>query len=221
MQNQIVTFNNHNVDLISHNGQLYMSGSQIGAALEYEDAAKAVHNIFTNHKEEFGEDMSCTLKTRVNGVNRLSRVYNREGAWLIGMFARTPKSAEFRKWVLKVLGTVVDSRVKPENDRSVIVSEHTRALPSGKKEIVLSAKAKEEIGGIVKAVVKAEINNLLPLVPAGAAEGFEVTDQDLLMQLYRWNATRNWKNTLVCRELSAENNKLKERLLQIKKAIQP
>lgn len=31
------------------------------------------------------------------------------------------------------------------------VREHTRALPSGKREIVLSEKAKQEIGGIVKA----------------------------------------------------------------------
>lgn len=35
--------------------------------------------------------------------------------------------------------------------KPVTVSEHTRALPSGKKEIVLSEKAKQEIGGIVKA----------------------------------------------------------------------
>ena len=35
--------------------------------------------------------------------------------------------------------------------KPVTVQEHTRALPSGKKEIVLSEKAKQEIGGIVKA----------------------------------------------------------------------
>lgn len=111
--NNIVKFNSQDIELINYNGQLYMAGAQIGRALEYEDAAKAVHNIFTNHKEEFGEDMSLTLKIRVNGINRLSRIFNREGAWLIGMFARTPKAAKFRKWVLKVLGAVSDGQLQP------------------------------------------------------------------------------------------------------------
>ena len=73
------------------------------------------------------------------------------------MFARTPKAAEFRKWVLKVLGAVADGANNAQTDKPVIVSEHTRSLPSGKKEIVLSAKAREEIGGIVKSVLQAEI----------------------------------------------------------------
>lgn len=43
-------------------------------------------------------------------------------------------------------------------DKPVVVAEHTRALPSGKKEIVLSEKAKTEIGGIVKAVVSSALS---------------------------------------------------------------
>ncbi len=143
--NNVVQFNNHNIDIITHNGQTWMAGSQIGKVLGYENAAKAVHNIYTSHKEEFDGGMSCTLKTRVQGQLHNTRIFNREGAWLIGMFARTPKAVEFRKWVLKVLGTVADS-----SNRPVVVQEHTRSLPTGKKEIVLSEKAKTEIGGIVK-----------------------------------------------------------------------
>lgn len=143
--NNVVQFNNHNIDIIAHNGQTWIAGSQIGKVLGYENAAKAVHNIYTSHKDEFDNGMSCTLKTRVQGQLHNTRIFNREGAWLIGMFARTPKAVEFRKWVLKVLGTVADS-----SNRPVVVQEHTRSLPTGKKEIVLSEKAKTEIGGIVK-----------------------------------------------------------------------
>lgn len=142
---QIVEFNNQNIELISKNNQLYLTGDQIGRVLEYTDTAKVSH-LYNAHKSEFDEEMTCLIK---RGRTRV-RIFNREGAWLIGMFARTPKAAEFRKWVLKVLGAVADGQ---QVDKPVIVSEHTRALPSSKKEIILSAKAREEIGGITKAVV--------------------------------------------------------------------
>ena len=88
-----------------------------------------------------------------------ARIFNREGAWLIGMFARTPKAAEFRRWVLKVLGNTVDN-VYPCGE--VNVREHTRSLPSGRKEIVLSEKAKAEIGGIVKNCLAAALEGKRP-----------------------------------------------------------
>ncbi len=144
--NNIVQFNDHKIELINHNGQAYMTLPQIEGALGFSNSGKAISNIYNAHKEEFDEEMSCLIK---QGRTRV-RIFNREGAWLIGMFARTPKAAEFRKWVLKVLGAVVDGKV---DNKQVVVAEHTRALPSGKKEIVLSAKAREEIGGITKAGV--------------------------------------------------------------------
>lgn len=142
--NNVVQFNNHNVDIITHNGQTWMASPQIVDALGMADR-RGVSNIYVRHKDEFDERMTCILKTRVQGQLHNTRLFNREGAWLIGMFARTPKAVEFRKWVLKVLGNVADSTNKP-----VVVQEHTRSLPTGKKEIVLSDKAKTEIGGIVK-----------------------------------------------------------------------
>lgn len=141
----IVQFHDHKIELINHNGQAYMTLSQIASVLEYNNNS-SINDILSRNCSEFDEEMSCLIK---RGRTRV-RIFNREGAWLIGMFARTPKAAEFRKWVLKVLGAVADGQ---QADKSVIVSEHTRALPSGKKEIVLSAKAREEIGGITKAVV--------------------------------------------------------------------
>lgn len=143
--NNIVKFDNKNIRLINHNGQKYITAKSVADALGYANSKK-VSNLYQAHKEEFEEGVSLVLDlgTRGNPADR-SRIFNREGAWLIGMFARTPKAVEFRKWVLKVLGTVADS-----SNRPVVVQEHTRSLPTGKKEIVLSEKAKTEIGGIVK-----------------------------------------------------------------------
>lgn len=202
MNTQIVEFNNHNIELINHNGQLYMTGSQIGEILEYEDAAKAVHNIYTNHKDEFGENMSCTLKTRVNGVNRLSRVYNREGAWLIGMFARTPKAAEFRKWVLKVLGAVADNQVAP-----------------------VAAVDMKAIGGMVKRCVnKALVDFLSNELPVDdddilRKKYYNVSDKDMAETLQRWYWSRNYDVRQALDRSAQRIEELESKLAVIKKTI--
>lgn len=151
--NNIVTFNNQNIELIRHNGQDCIALSQIVIALQSEP--HYVSQLYNRHKSEFDEVMSCLIR---RGNTRV-RIFNREGAWLIGMVARTPKAAEFRRWALKVLGNTVDN-VYPCGE--VNVREHTRSLPSGRKEIVLSEKAKAEIGGIVKNCLAAALEGKRP-----------------------------------------------------------
>lgn len=143
--NNVVEFNSHKLDVITYNNEYCFQSQQIVDALEM-DSRQQLNNIYRRHKSEFDGFSYLPKSGR-------PRLFNREGAWLIGMFARTPKAAEFRKWVLKVLGAVADSANNAPTGKAVTVSEHTRALPSGKKEIVLSEKAREEIGGIVKSVV--------------------------------------------------------------------
>lgn len=153
MNVQVVNFSNHELRVIENQAQKWFCARDIAKALEFKNPDADVCNVYRRNKSEFDETMTCTCKLQVQGQTKTVRLYNREGAWLIGMFARTPKAAEFRKWVLKVLGAVADG----QSDKTVIVSEHIRSLPSGKKEIVLSEKAKTEIGGIVKSVLQAEI----------------------------------------------------------------
>ena len=136
--NNVVQFDNKQISVIEYNNEKWLSSVDIAKVLNFAKP-NAVTKIYNNHKKEFDDGLSCLPKLGK------ARCFNREGAWLIGMFARTPKAVEFRKWVLKVLGNVADSTNKP-----VVVQEHTRSLPTGKKEIVLSDKAKTEIGGIVK-----------------------------------------------------------------------
>lgn len=151
----LVQFNSQNLKLINYANQLWFTSIDIAKALNYSDS-NAITLLFSKHKAEFDEEMSQTIETIGSGnLKRKQRIFNREGAWLIGMFARTPKAAEFRRWVLKVLGAVADN--KP-----VEVKEHSRSLASGKKEIVLSAKDKENIGSIAKAVVSQILDEKLP-----------------------------------------------------------
>lgn len=175
--NNIVQFNDHKIELINHNGQAYMTLPQIEGALGFSNSGKAISNIYNAHKSEFDDEMSCLIK---HGRTRV-RIFNREGAWLIGMFARTPKAAEFRKWVLKVLGAVVDGQ---QVDKPVTVSEHTRALPSGKKEIVLSEKAKAEIGGIVKSCAAVAVREEIEAQTRLRAENVDLKNR--LRQIQLW-----------------------------------
>lgn len=157
--NNIVTFNNQNIELIRHNGQLYLTSKQIAEVLEYRSST-SITNLYNEHKTEFDSEMTEVIDSMISGnYKSKARIFNREGAWLIGMFARTPKAAEFRRWVLKVLGNTVDN-VYPCGE--VNVREHTRSLPSGRKEIVLSEKAKAEIGGIVKNCLAAALEAKRP-----------------------------------------------------------
>ncbi len=65
-------------------------------------------------------------------------------------------------------------------DKPVTVSEHTRSLPSGKKEIVLSEKAKQEIGGIVKAcaakAIKDELADIIGYLTGGRMDCYALAD---------------------------------------------
>lgn len=104
----IVQFQDHKIELLRHNGQDYMTCRQIADVLDM-SCRNGATDLYNAHKEEFDEEMSCLIK---QGRTRV-RIFNREGAWLIGMFARTPKAAEFRRWVLKVLKTAADGPAAP------------------------------------------------------------------------------------------------------------
>lgn len=116
MTNSIVKFENQDIELITVDDQPMMTAAQIGAALGGTDGQNVrpsdrqnvgacdVAKIYRRNADEFTPEMTRIVK---QGRTRV-RVFNREGAWLIGMFARTPKAAAFRKWVITALAEHVD-----------------------------------------------------------------------------------------------------------------
>lgn len=201
--NNLVQFNNHNIELIQHNGQDYMTLSQIASALEYNNSS-SINDILHRNRSEFDEEMTCLIK---KGRTRV-RIFNREGAWLIGMLSQTPKAPAFRKWVLKVLGAVADNQLP--------------TVPS----LTQDREALKAIGGMVKkccaAAVRQELAGMLDkfLVSGESYKNFYPTsDDDLIKCLWGWYATHHKKTTESFRELSRENDELKCKLLTIKKAV--
>ena len=76
------------------------------------------------------------------------------------------------------------------------------------------------IGGLVKkcaaVAVREEINQLFEF---NKQNDWEVTDSDLMYQLYHWRATKNRNDTIELRKLHAENDLLKQKLEEVKKLL--
>lgn len=99
----------------------------------------------------------------------------------------------------------------------VTVKEHTRSLPSGKKEIVLSEKAKTEIGGIVKNCAAVAVREEL-------AKAYDYDDalnnpQNIMQQLNAWFQYHHSKLIGDYEKLNYDYQILKLKLENIQKAI--
>lgn len=146
-----LTFKSHTLTPIIIKNKPYLGVGQIDLALQYPKHTTC-RKIYERHADEFTPEMSFLTSVDTAGGKQQVRVFSLRGCHLLAMFSKTPVAKEFRRWVLDLI-----EQRRQEVDKTVIVSEHIRSLPSGKKEIVLSEKAKTEIGGIVKSVLQAEI----------------------------------------------------------------
>jgi len=98
----LLQFYNTNFTYMEIAGQKWLTAAEVGQALEYADD-KAIHRIFNRHADEFTQQMTGVVKITTPGGMQDVRMFSLRGAHLIGMFARTPKAKEFRRWVLDIL----------------------------------------------------------------------------------------------------------------------
>lgn len=101
-----LTSNRPPIRLIEKDGKKWASAADIARALGYSRADK-VTRIFDRHRVEFTASMTAIVETPTSGVSgnllTQTRVFSLRGAHLIGMFARTAKAQDFRRWVLDIL----------------------------------------------------------------------------------------------------------------------
>lgn len=96
---KVVAFHGQEVPVYEVNGELYLTGEDLGNMLGLADARNGVRLIFERHKEEV-EQHSCAIKLIAqDGQKRTTRLYSQEGCYLISMFARTETAKEVRKWL--------------------------------------------------------------------------------------------------------------------------
>lgn len=124
----ISNFNFQGVTLkpVERGGDWWFSSSDLAKALGYKKA-DAVTQIYSRYSDEFGTNMSTTLRERVvrktGSVEMLVRFFSLRGAHLVAMFASTPKAKEFRRWVLDILDREVEINM-PVIDRPSVREQH-------------------------------------------------------------------------------------------------
>lgn len=108
VQNKELTFHNTNFSYMEMAGQIWLTAAEVGEALGYSDD-KAIHRLYRKHVDEFTVNMTGVVKVTTPGGIQDSRVFSLRGAHLMGMFSRTTKAKEFRRWVLDILDREVVS----------------------------------------------------------------------------------------------------------------
>ena len=107
-----LSFHNQQFSIITHrNGQPWLRLPQIGAALGYTNQYHA-QKLYQKHAAEFTDSMTALVKLNTAGGPQEVRIFSLRGAHLLGMFARTERAAEFRRWVLDILDAQSEAEAK-------------------------------------------------------------------------------------------------------------
>ena len=107
-----------------------------------------------------------------------------QDGWMFLVMGFTGEKAAEWKEKFIVAFRAMEAELRKRQDKLVIVSEHTRALPTGKKEIVLSEKAKAEIGGIVKSSAAVAVREEIEAQTRLRAENVDLKNR--LRQIQLW-----------------------------------
>lgn len=98
-----LTFHKTTFSVIEHtDGQIWLRGQEISAALGMANA-RQLSELYKSNVAEFTDSMTALVKMPTTGGPQDVRIFSLRGAHLLGMFSRTDRSPEFRRWVLDVL----------------------------------------------------------------------------------------------------------------------
>lgn len=131
----------------------------IGDLRDNEDLGQPQNGeTFKNGQSNFG--LSSYFDKQ--GKQQKQYIMNRDGFTLLAMGFTGSKALKFKLQYIQAFNEMEAKLRKIYPCGEVNVREHTRSLPSGRKEIVLSEKAKAEIGGIVKNCLAAALEAKRP-----------------------------------------------------------
>ncbi len=94
-------------DFYRDGNNVFMSGEQLGQALNYSNPQKAIDNIIARNPRLTSTEFSVTLKLRAtDGKLYNTRAFTEDGIYEVSMLSRTDKAEEFRDFVRTVLKSV-------------------------------------------------------------------------------------------------------------------
>lgn len=170
MQN-IIKFQEKELELIDINGKAYMRSSDLARALDYSSSDK-VGNLYRRNADEFTDDMTLTPRLSVKGYGngnseRTVRVFSLRGCHLIAMLANTPVAKAFRKWCLDILEGKIPLPVPPKKDGrgAPLGNQNARkkplALPAPESPIKIAAAYEQPaFEGMLRRIVREELAGL-------------------------------------------------------------
>lgn len=177
-----LTFGGASLNVIDRNGDKWLTMNDIAAALYPPNKGgaqseapfeKRVRELYRRHAEEFTDSMTALIEMETAGGKQKVRVFSLRGAHLLGMFARSKKAKEFRRWVLDIIE-------RHNHERGILTTQYHQALleyATGKANASLCGKGlnlwKQEKPGIcnrLAAIVQKIQPDIFP-----ALSGFFVT----------------------------------------------
>lgn len=179
MNNQIsiYNFNNNKIRTKIFDSKIYFCGKDVCEAIAIKNSKDALQRLTKGV-------VTADLLT-AGGVQQ-AKFIDEPNLYKIVLQSRKPQAEPFVNWVCnEVLPSIRQTgcyAAPARNDTLVEVREHTRSLPSGKKEIVLSDKVKTEIGGIVKSCTAVAIRDELKLAELVTAVAQAVPDGKISMR---------------------------------------
>lgn len=120
-----VDFQGIEVRVIQVDGVTYIPGEDIGKMLGYEEPRRSVATLYKRYQEEL-EPHTGVITLMTPGGKQEVRCYNETGAYLIAMFARTPKAREVRQWLAELPKKVREFRSITEEEMKRIAEEAYR-----------------------------------------------------------------------------------------------
>lgn len=98
---QVVEFQGTPVRLVRIDGVNYIPAEDLGRILGFSEPRKSVLNIFARYRDEL-ELHTGVINLVTPGGSQETRVFTETGAYLLAMFARTPKAKEVRLWLAEL-----------------------------------------------------------------------------------------------------------------------
>lgn len=99
----VLVFQETEFDVTDLRGQPWLRGAQVALALGYQNPSNAIKDLYSRNEDEFDDSMTQIVELPTAGGIQPVRIFSPRGCYLLGMFARTDKAREFRRWVLDVL----------------------------------------------------------------------------------------------------------------------
>ncbi|MFV0627007.1 MAG: Bro-N domain-containing protein [Alphaproteobacteria bacterium] len=178
MTNSLTIFNfkNNQVRAELVNNEPYFCGVDVCEALSIKNNRNVIARL---------KDGVRTVDT-IDNLGRTQSVsfINEKNVYKVAFQSRKPEAEAFTDWVCEeVLPSIRKTGSYSTSNDLVKVSTHLRKKPSSKREIVLSSKARQEIGGIIKSVVNHALDEKLPTIAKNTSvDRFEfLNDMEFLL----------------------------------------